>query len=95
MTELKGENKRTLPHNLILENREKLVVSGVEDVDSFDEQTVIAYTAAGELSIKGERLHINKLSIETGELTLDGKVDSMTYSENRSSSGSIFSKLFR
>lgn len=66
MAELKIEKKSGMPHNLILEDRKKLVVSGVEDVDSFDEQTVVAYTAVGELMIKGEGLHINKLSLETG-----------------------------
>lgn len=95
MAELKMEKKTSLPHNLILEDRKKLVVSGVEDVDSFDEQTVVAYTSVGELMIKGEGLHINKLSLETGELTLDGEIASLTYSENRSGNGSFFSKLFR
>ena len=47
MAELKIEKKAGMPHNLILEDRKKLVVSGVEDVDSFDEQTVVAYTAVG------------------------------------------------
>ena len=83
MAELKIEKKAGMPHNLILEDRKKLVVSGVEDVDSFDEQTVVAYTAVGELMIKGEGLHINKLSLETGELTLDGEIASLTYTENR------------
>lgn len=95
MAELKIEKKAGMPHNLILEDRKKLVVSGVEDVDSFDEQTVVAYTAVGELMIKGEGLHINKLSLETGELTLDGEIASLTYTENRSSNCSFFSKLFR
>ena len=90
MAELKIEKKSGMPHNLILEDRKKLVVSGVEDVDSFDEQTVVAYTAVGELMIKGEGLHINKLSLETGELTLDGEIASLTYTENRSSNGSFF-----
>ena len=93
MAELKIEKKAGMPHNLILEDRKKLVVSGVEDVDSFDEQTVVAYTAVGELMIKGEGLHINKLSLETG--ALDGEIASLTYTENRSSNGSFFSKLFR
>ena len=95
MAELKIEKKSSLPHSLILEDRKKLVVSGVEDVDSFDEQNVVAYTAVGELLIKGEGLHINKLSLETGELTLDGEIASLTYSENRSGNGSFFSKQFR
>ncbi|MGN0517551.1 MAG: sporulation protein YabP [Acutalibacteraceae bacterium] len=84
-----------LPHNLILENRKSLTLTGVSDVDSFDEQTVTAYTDYGELVIKGKNLHINKLSLESGELTLEGEVSSLIYTENRSNNGSILSKLFR
>ncbi len=93
-----AEEKSTvkLPHSLILENRKLLTLSGISDVDSFDEETVIAYTSMGELIIKGKDLHINKLSLETGELTLDGQICSMTYSDNQPKGKSgIFSKLFR
>ncbi len=91
------DEKRTvkLPHSLILENRKSLTVTGVSDVDSFDEQAVVAYTDLGELTIRGKNLHINKLSLETGELTLDGEVSSMTYTDNQSSNSSFLSKLFR
>lgn len=91
------DEKRTvkLPHSLILENRKSLTITGVSDVDSFDEQAVVAYTDLGELTIRGINLHINKLSLETGELTLDGKVSSMTYTENQSGNSGFLSKLFR
>ena len=55
-----------IPHNVILEDRHTLSVSGVSDVDSFDEQTIIVFTDMGELTVSGTGLHINKLSIETG-----------------------------
>ena len=58
------------PHHLMLEDRRALSVSGVSDVDSFDELTVVIYTEMGELTVKGEGLHINRLNVETGELTL-------------------------
>ncbi len=83
------------PHNVILENRKKLILTGVEDVDSFDEQTVVAYTSLGELTIKGEKLHVNKLSTESGELNIEGEVSSMVYSENQSGNVGFFAKLFR
>ena len=51
-----------LPHNLILEDRRALSVSGVADIDSFDEQSVILFTDLGELTVKGFNLHINKLN---------------------------------
>lgn len=84
-----------IPHSLILENRKSLTATGVSNVDSFDEQTVVAYTDLGELVIKGRSLHINKLNIETGELTLTGDVVSMSYSDNLPSGTGFFSKLFK
>ena len=94
MTEEKKAVKA--PHSLILENRKALTATGVSNVDSFDDQTVVAYTDYGELVIKGRNLHISKLSVETGELTLSGEVGSMSYSENVSAGGGgFFSKLFR
>ena len=91
------DEKRTvkLPHSLILENRKSLTVTGVSDIDSFDEQSVVAYTDLGELTIRGRNLHINKLSLEVGELTLDGEVSSMTYTDNQSNNVGFLSKLFR
>ena len=91
------DEKRTvkLPHSLILENRKSLTVTGVSDVDSFDEQSVVAYTDLGELTIRGRNLHINKLSLEVGELTLDGEVSSMTYTDNQSNNVGFLSELFR
>ena len=92
-----AEEKKTVkvPHSLILENRKALTATGVSNVDSFDDQTVVAYTDLGELVIKGNGLAIIKLNIETGELTLSGEISSMTYTENQSSNGGFFSKLFR
>lgn len=84
-----------MPHHLILEDRRALTVSGVSDVDSFDELTVIVYTDMGELTVKGEGLHINRLNIETGELTLEGLVHSLTYTEVQSRSGGFFGRLFK
>lgn len=70
--------------NIILENREKLNVSGVLDVLSFDDQIVIVETELGLLTIKGENLKINKLNIDTSEITLDGSISSLSYSNSDS-----------
>ena len=69
-----------VPHSLILENRKMLTATGVSNVDSFNEQEIVAYTDLGELIVRGSKLHINKLNIETGELTIDGEVVSLTLS---------------
>lgn len=84
-----------MPHNLILDDRKSLVVTGVSDVDSFDEETVIIYTDFGELTVKGKFLHVNKLSLESGELTLEGQITSLTYTDNKPNNGGFLSKLFR
>lgn len=66
--------------NLILENREKLNVSGVLDVLSFDDQIVIVETELGLLTIKGENIRINKLSLDTSEVVVEGEINSLGYS---------------
>lgn len=92
----KTEQKNVkMPHSLILENRRSLTATGVSNVDSFDEETIVATTDMGDLTVRGSKLHIDKLNIETGELTLDGEITSMTYTENRSSGGGMFSRLFK
>ncbi len=70
--------------NIFLENREKLNVSGVLDVLSFDDQIIIVETELGLLTIKGENLKINKLNIDTSEITLDGMISSLSYSTSDS-----------
>ena len=66
-------------HHLVLELRERLVISGVEEVARFDEETIILTTSMGELEIQGEGLHIEKLSLEGGELHVDGTVTALIY----------------
>lgn len=84
--------------NLILENREKLSISGVLDVLSFDDQVVIVETELGLLTIKGGNLRINKLSIDTSEVVVEGEMSSFTYSDNKNtekSKGSLIGKIFK
>ena len=83
-------------HNVIMEGREKLTVSGVEDVDSFDENEVIAKTVRGRLIIRGEDLKLEKLSLDTGEIIACGRVDSFEYeNDGPHDSGGFFARLFR
>jgi sporulation protein YabP len=81
-------------HRLELTGRETLTVSGVEDVDRFDETGIIMSTSAGTLVITGENLHIGKLSLDGGELHVDGRIDSVTYEDGDRSRGGFFSRLF-
>ncbi len=82
-------------HSLILENRKNLSLSGVKDVSVFDEQNVVLITEMGELSVKGTGLHIGKFSVETGELNLDGEIDSLVYSDISQNEGGFFKRLFK
>lgn len=82
--------------NLILENREKLTISGVVDVLSFDDQIVILETELGMLTIKGEDLRINKLSIDTQDVIIEGNIVSLSYSDKEErKSGNLLGKIFK
>lgn len=84
----------TRPHSLTLDNRETLILTGVTDVPGFDEQTVNVETPIGTLIVKGESLHISRLSLDTGEVTVDGRITSMQYLGDHRQKG-IVSKLFK
>ena len=89
-------SEQNKPHNLILEIRKKLSISGVTDVDSFDEKTVILYTQMGELTIQGKNLHVNGLDVETGEMSVEGDIWALNYGDkDRRGSLGFFGKLFR
>ena len=82
--------------NLILENREKLSISGVIDVLSFDDQIVILETELGMLTIKGEDLRINKLSIDTQDVIIEGSISSLNYTEEEEKkSAGLLGKIFK
>lgn len=84
--------------NVILENREKMNISGVSDVESFDEGSVVLYTELGTLIIKGEALKMNHLNIENGEVAIEGYVHSCTYQDGYSKKrgrGSWLGSLFK
>lgn len=87
--------KPELPHSLSLQERRKLAVSGVEDVESFDESAVVLQTSGGMLVLRGSGLHIERLSIEGGELSVSGKLDSLVYEDGGGARGGFFSRLFR
>ncbi|MDD6728481.1 MAG: sporulation protein YabP [Eubacteriales bacterium] len=80
-------------HTLSLTNRESLTLTGISDVDSFNEEEILAVCSCGELTIKGDLLHIDELNLESGILTVSGKIVSLTYSEKFSSS-SLLKRLF-
>ena len=67
--------------NIILENRRSLSISGITDVDSFDEKEISLYTQLGELTIQGRELHIDSMSVETGDMTITGEIWAIVYGD--------------
>ena len=93
MAELLGQSR---PHNVILEGRRRMTLSGITDVDSFDEQLVVLYCDTGQIAIRGEQLHISRIDVETGEVNLEGgRIDGVTYTDQRPNRGGLLSRLFR
>lgn len=83
--------------SLLLENKEILNVTGVEGVDNFNDETVVLITNKGKLTIKGERLNINKLNIDEGKLIVKGLINSLTFSayEGQKEKVSLVKKIFK
>ena len=88
------ETPKSKKHSIVLNCREKLVMTGAEDVNGFNEETISVKTSCGMLIIKGRNLHIDKLNLETGDLSIDGKINAMQYLGG-DSSRSKFSRLFK
>lgn len=92
------EKTGTRPHRLMMQDRSALSISGIRDVVSFDENQVILDTDMGLLTMKGKELHVSRLTLEKGEVDVDGTVDSLVYSSNEGyhkSGESLFNRLFR
>ena len=81
-------------HHVILEGREQLSVSGVEEVERFDENTVVLSTTQGGLEIQGEGLHIEKLSLDGGDLKVEGTVNALIYESGGREQGGLLGRLF-
>ena len=88
------ESNNYAHHQLTLDGRERLTVSGVEDVERFDEGMIVMSTTAGTLVVSGENLHIGKLSLDGGELHVDGRIDALQYEEQGPGRGGLLSRLF-
>ena len=88
------EKALELPHKLTLDGRNRLNLTGVTEVESFDEGMVVLHTTRGTLVIRGEGMHLQLLSLDGGQVHVDGTVDSMTYEDDSRSAGSLLARLF-
>ena len=83
------------PHNVIMENRKKISVSGALDVMNFDDGEIVMATSLGTLVLHGEGLRIEKLSLETGDVVVEGQIGALQYEDDTRQSGGLFSRLFK
>lgn len=93
--EEKRPRQEAADHHVILEGRASLSVSGVEEVESFDENAIVMRTSLGTLVVRGEELHIEKLSLDGGDLRVEGMVDSLTYEDDGGPRVGFLARLFR
>ena len=84
-----------LPHNVIMEGRKKVSVSGVSDVESFDENEIVMTTTQGVLIARGKELRIEKLSLDSGDVVMEGVIDKLEYEDEVKATGGLFSRLFK
>ncbi len=83
-------------HSAILEDRQNLNLSGVTDVDSFDENEISLYTTLGEMVIRGKALHVNAMNVDTGDMQIDGDIRSIVYGDkDRKKKPGFFGKITR
>lgn len=82
--------------NILIENRSNMTITGVEQVDSFNDNTIILRTIKGGLTIKGEELNVGQLNLDSGNVKIDGIINGIIYNNKDSSSkGNIIGKIFK
>lgn len=81
-------------HNLILEDRKKFTLTGIKDVLSFDENTIMLDTSLGKLAVKGENLKLGQFDTQKGDVSGTGKIYAVVYTQDEQSGG-FFSRLFK
>ena len=91
---LREENVPVGSHHVVMEDCRRLSATGVRQVLRFDEDQVVMDTDQGVLTVEGSGLHVEKLSLDIGEVALGGTVSGMYYAKSRQSKGSLWSKLF-
>ncbi len=89
-----GAERKAQAHNAIIENREKIMFSGVLDVISFDETELEISTSLGELTIRGQMLNIESLNRDTGEMLVTGKIDELAYFDKKPESKGFIKRIF-
>jgi len=89
------KNKNKMPHNLFMNDCEKLTLTGVNDVKEFDDKSIICFTDKGELVIKGTQLKVDKMDTVSGDMEVCGRISALIYTGEAKRTNSVFSKLFK
>ncbi|MBR1811895.1 MAG: sporulation protein YabP [Clostridia bacterium] len=84
-----------VPNSIVLEDRKRLTVEGVKDIAGYDDETVTAKTDLGDLTVRGAGLKILKMSVDTGELMIEGSITELAYADLPEESGGFWSRMFR
>ena len=92
---MKDNNENHTIHTMIAEDRRRLTLSGVTDAERFDESSVILYTTAGKLVIKGRSLTVSGLDTENGDMTVQGEINSLVYGDRDHGKTGILGRLLR
>lgn len=94
-----GSGNRETQHTVLIENRRRIKINCVDDVESFNDEKVVVYTNLGVMVITGFDFKVSRLSVEDGQLIIDGELDKVEYMEaagdNRDEAGGFFGRLFR
>lgn len=93
MEERRNESKT--PHSIFINEREIIKVTGISDVESFDENEIMLYSCEGGITLIGEEFKINRLSIETGEVEIQGYLNEVKYNNSTPIKGSFWGKIFK
>ena len=83
---------RKSPQNITIDNRKSMTVTAVDDVISFDEESVVLGSALGVISIEGDGLHIRKMNVEGGEIMIEGRINGLNYIDKAVRRNGLFRK---
>lgn len=92
---IEGAKLRPRAHSVHIDNRCRVNITGVADIESFNEQEVLLATEAGGLRIEGENLHLSKLNLEDGQIILEGEIIALDYESGTPEKNGLFSRMFR
>jgi len=97
MNNINQENKSRKTHNVVIVNKKQMTVSGVIRVENFNDSAIMLVTEYGQMTVEGANLHISRLSLETGDMNIDGDIIGLFYSGDSSDkkNSNLFSKIFK